>query len=63
MGGVTKGGGMRPLCTLWKLSKELAKDKNAWKSFIKASLTHACVELITCTKYDNDDELEIRKKF
>ena len=28
----------------WKVTKELAIDKNAWKSFIKTYLTHKCIE-------------------
>ena len=40
-----------------KIKKELAKGRNAWKSFGKVRLLHACMENRHLTKYAVDDDI------
>ena len=49
----------------WKVSKEVAKDKNAWKSLRKICLKHACARNRHKSEYDDDGvvTLNLNMKF
>ena len=48
-------------CDLKKKTKDLPKNRNTWRTFLRNSLTHAKMET-KCWKDKNDDHIDIIKK-